>query len=142
PIGRYGAVGGGAMGIEPEVVEAVRDQVETGRVDQGMGRGGVAPAGEGRIETPYLQLVMQRLWEEERAAGSSTLRLATLARLGGAERIVAEHLERALGTLTPDERDEAARVFDHLVTPSRTKIADGLDHLAADAAAAAASGRV
>src|ERR687883_515761 len=92
-------------------------------------------AAGGRIETPYLQLVMQRLWEEERADGSRTLRLATLERLGGAERIVAEHLERALGTLGPDERDEAARVFNHLVTPSGTKIAHGPDDLAKYAAA-------
>ena len=31
------------------------------------------------IEAPYLQLVMQRLWEVERASGSTTLRAATLA---------------------------------------------------------------
>ena len=134
PLERYGELGGEVVSAEPELVEAVLDQVETGRVDQGMGRGGVAPA-EGRIETPYLQLVMQRLWEEERAEGSSTLRLAMLERLGGAERIVAEHLERALGTLSSDERDEAARVFNHLVTPSGTKIAHGLDDLAKYAAA-------
>jgi len=83
---------------------------------------------QGSIET-------LRLWEEERAEGSSKLRLATLERLGGAERVVAEHLERALGTLTSDERDEAARVFNHLVTPSGTKIAHGLDDLAKYAAA-------
>jgi WD40 repeat protein len=133
PLERYGELGGEAVSAEPALVEAVLDQVETGRVDQGMGRGGVTASG--RIETPYLQLVMQRLWEEERAEGSSTLRLATLERLGGAERIVAEHLERALGTLSSDERDEAARVFNHLVTPSGTKIAHGLDDLAKYAAA-------
>jgi WD40 repeat protein len=135
PLERYGELGGETVSAEPELVETVLDQVETGRVDQGMGRGGVTDAGEGRIETPYLQLVMQRLWEEERAEGSTTLRLSTLERLGGAERIVAEHLERALGTLTSDERDEAARVFNHLVTPSGTKIAHGLDDLAKYAAA-------
>src|ERR671938_334481 len=120
------------MTIEPALVETVLDQVQSGRVDVGgQGRCAVAHDGaDGRIETPYLQLVMQRLWEEERAAGSATLRLATLTRLGGAERIVAEHLERALGALRPAERDEAARVFNHLVTPSGTKIAHGLDDLA------------
>src|SRR5918912_3824472 len=120
------------MTIEPALVETVLDQVQSGRVDVGgQGRGAVAGDGaDGRIETPYLQLVMQRLWEEERAAGSSVLRLATLAGLGGAERIVAEHLERAMGTLGPAERDEASRVFNHLVTPSGMKIAHGLDDLA------------
>ena len=132
PLERYGELGGEAVSVEPALVEAVLDQVQSGRVDHGVhGRGAVAGTGDaGRIETPYLQLVMQRLWEEERAAGSTTLRLATLTRLGGAERIVAEHLERAMATLAPSERDEASRVFNHLVTPSGMKIAHGLGDLA------------
>ena len=42
----------------------------------------------GRIETPYLQLVMQRLWEVERGDGLGVLRLSTLEELGGPARIV------------------------------------------------------
>ena len=37
-----------------------------------------------RVETPYLQLVMTRLWEEEQRAGSRVMRVETLDRLGGA----------------------------------------------------------
>jgi WD40 repeat protein len=51
------------------------------------------------------------------------LRVATLRELGGAESIVRAHLERALGALPPAEQDIAAMMFDHLVTPSGTKIA-------------------
>ena len=58
------------------------------------------------------------------------LRAATLAELGGAERIVEEHLERALEGLDEDERDLVARLFNHLVTPSGTKIAHAVDDLA------------
>src|SRR5207248_249455 len=81
-----------------------------------------------QIETPYLQLVMTRLWGEEVAAappsdGPRTLRLQTLDRLGGAERIVRTHLDAAMSALPPPERDIAARVFHYLVTPSGTKIA-------------------
>ena len=36
------------------------------------------PLTEQRFETPYLQLVMQRLWEEERRAGQHTMRRSTL----------------------------------------------------------------
>ena len=66
---------------------------------------------------------MQRLWDVERGAGSTTLRAETLDALGGAGQIVADHLERAIEALTPEQREIAARLFDHLVTPSGTKIA-------------------
>jgi hypothetical protein len=58
------------------------------------------------------------------------LRVATLDRLGGAQQIVEEHLEGAMGELTADEKDVAARLFNHLVTPSGTKIAHGVSDLA------------
>ena len=66
---------------------------------------------------------MQRLWDVERGSGSSTLRAETLDALGGAGQIVADHLERAIDALTPEQREIAARLFDHLVTPSGMKIA-------------------
>ena len=116
---------GEAVEIEPALIDAVLEQVVAGKVDVGgAGRGAVAGEdGEARIETPYLQLVLRRLWDEERAAGSQRLRLDTLTGLGGAEQIVRDHVELALGGLTAEEKDLAARLFDHLVTPSGTKIA-------------------
>jgi WD40 repeat protein len=132
--------------IAPALVESVLDQVGIGQVVLGeSGRGTVNGAagsagGDARIETPFLQLVMTRLWEEERLPEEwadaphqwvRTLRLDTLNRLGGAERIVRTHLDGIMATLPPEEQDIAARVFDHLVTASGTKIA----HTAADLAA-------
>ena len=76
-----------------------------------------------RVEPPYLQLVLERLWNAERERGSRTLRAATLAELGGAGAIVREHLDRALSVLDDRQRDAAALMFDHLVTPSGTKVA-------------------
>ena len=73
---------------------------------------------------------MQRLWDVERGAGSSTLRAETLDALGGAGQIVADHLERAIEALTTAQREIAARLFDHLVTPSGTKIAHEASDLA------------
>jgi WD40 repeat protein len=138
PLECYAALGQpeAAVEIEDELVESVLDEVAAGRIDPGVsGRGGREHAGEaGRIETPYLQLVLQRIWEVERERGSKVLRLQTFRELGGAQRIVEDHLDRALLALTPSEKDAAANVFGHLVTPSGTKIAHGVADLASYAA--------
>jgi hypothetical protein len=87
-------------------------------------------ADESRIEAPYLQLVLTRLWEEESTAGSRILRLETLTRLGGAERIVPQHLDATMAKLSRTDTDIAARIFHFLVTPSGTKIAHRVSDLA------------
>ena len=120
--------------IEPELVEAVLDDVQTGNVVLGQsGRGAVehGEARDARIETPFLQLVLERLWTEELAAGSRVLRFETLERLGGAERIVRTHLDAAMNELTEEDKELAAGAFRQLVTPSGAKIA----HLGSDLAA-------
>ena len=118
------------VGIEKELVEEVLEQVKTGQVVIGEGGRGVVKtdAAEPRIETPYLQLVMKRLWEEEMRLGSRVLRLETLSRLGdpehsGAENIVRAHLDAAMDALSDEDKDVAANVFHYLVTPDVCKIA-------------------
>ncbi len=87
-----------------------------------------APASD-EIEAPFLQLVMERLWQCERKQGSRVLRKETLDdTLGGAGRIVSDHLTDALAALTDDELVTAKCLFAQLVTPSGAKIA----HTAAD----------
>jgi WD40 repeat protein len=137
PLERWSELEGDPVTIEDELVGNVLDGVGTGRIELGPGGQGAA-GGNGRspgIEAPYLQLVMQRLWDVERSHGSPTLRAATLAGLGGAGQVVADHLERAIGALTPEQRDVAALLFDHLVTPSGTKIAHEASDLAQFASA-------
>jgi hypothetical protein len=115
--------------IEPPLVEAVLDQIRTGRVLLGGIGGGAVDHRDGsisqdnadRIETPYLQLVMTRLWTEEvaRAAArngsdhgrSLVLRPDTLDDLGGAERIVRTHLDDTISALSPNDREIAARAL-------------------------------
>jgi WD40 repeat protein len=76
------------------------------------------------VETAYLQLVMERLWEVTIDAGERELSIATLqTRLGGPRRIVRDHLERSLADLTEDEQATAAHAFRFMVTASKTKIA-------------------
>jgi WD40 repeat protein len=121
------------VSIEPELVDGVLDEVTAGRVRTSqIGVGSVAAATpERRIEAPYLQLVMERLWNAERERGSSTLRLETLEELGGAQEIVRGYLHGELLRLPPDQRETAAAIFGHLVTPSGTKIAHSPEDLAA-----------
>jgi hypothetical protein len=113
--------------IEPELTEAVLEQVQAGRVDAFPKQvpSTVRPdeAETGEIEAPYLQLVMTRVWEEELARGSGRLRLATLEKLGGATEIVRTHLDTTLQAMDEHHREMAARIFRFLVTPSGAKIA-------------------
>ena len=123
--------------IEEQLTDAILDEVTAGRVSLSVSGRGVASDGaaeEGRIEAPYLQLVLERLWAVERARGSRILRLATLRELGGAAHIVEDHLERAMAELSPREKEAAAAMYHFLVTPSGTKIAHGVSDLAGYAA--------
>ena len=121
-----GSNGAKKIEIEKELVAEVLKQVKTGKVQIGEEAGVGGPKRsdvDARIETPFLQMVMTRLWNEEMRKGSNVLRVDTLRELGNAERIIRTHLDDAMSTLTPDEQKIAADVFYHLVTPSRSKIA-------------------
>lgn len=117
--------------IEDELVSAVLDQVRTGKV--GFEQGGPPDAAQAKgstdedrpapVATPYLQLVMATVWEREISHDPRVLRLATLNALGGAQEIVRTHLDGVLAGLSPEQQELAAKMFDHLVTPSGTKIA-------------------
>ncbi len=93
------------VGIEAGLVAAVLDEVAAAPAGNGSSAGGL-------IEAPYLQLVMERVWEEEQAAGSQLLRLSTLERLGGARAIVSAHLERTLGALDAARRGDCGECAD------------------------------
>lgn len=115
--------------IEDALINRVLDDVQTESVQfEGAGGGtgsavGLTRDSTGRIETPYLQLVMMRLWEREQAEDSRELRFMTLEREGFAPQIVRTHLDRVMEQFTDEERDVAALVFHRLVTPSGAKIA-------------------
>ncbi len=139
PLAHHNKLHPGEPGVEIEeaLVETVLGEVRTGQVllenaAQGLVSGDRGAAGaDESIETPYMQLVMTRLWECERARGSRLLRAATLRELGGSQTIVRTHLTRALGELEPRELATATEVFLHLVTPSGAKIAQSIADLSA-----------
>jgi len=143
PLDRYNQVvpPDQRMSIEPSLTATLLDQVRTGQVrvaaEETAQEGFAADRAESDdrrgIETPFLQLVLTRLWDEERAAGSFCLQRSTLDRLGGAEKIVQSHLDNVMDELSPAQRDIAAAVFRDLVRPSGAKIALTAQDLAAAA---------
>ncbi|HEY1713055.1 MAG TPA: hypothetical protein VGG07_09130 [Solirubrobacteraceae bacterium] len=125
------------MALEPDLADAVLAEVRRGNLELGARRPDLDGGGSwlsvdaDAIETPFLQLVMSRMWEWERAHGSLTLRRATLdGELGGAEAIVRNHVSHALTGLAGEELEAATDFFRALVTPSGAKVA----HTAADLA--------
>jgi WD40 repeat protein len=106
PLGRYSELSGERFTAEEALVEAVLDEAAT----------------EGGVEAPYLQLVLERLWDREREAASHELRLATFREIGGARAVVREHVQGALERLPLAEQEAAARVVRQLVTPSGRKL--------------------
>ena len=140
PLDRYNRVvpPDRRMSIEPGLIVTLLDQVRTGHVrvaPEGTAPDGFAPSspasdGRGDVEAPYLQLVLTRLWDQERATGSSSLRRSTLDELGGAQTIVQSHLDNVMSGLSPAQVDVAAAVFRNLVTTSGAKIALTAEDLA------------
>lgn len=84
---------------------------------------------ETRIQTPYLQLVMTRLWNEA-VNGTHQLSPDMLEDPDRAETIIQSHLDEVMNNLADAEQDAAARVFNYLVTPSGTKITQASSDLA------------
>jgi WD40 repeat protein len=130
PLGRYNALASPAewMDIEPELVHRILDQTRAGRLRVGARSNGEtanpgAAHGEFRIEAPFLQLVLTRMWWEERHRQSSLLHAQTLSQLGGAEKIVSDHLDLVLDGLAPADKALVAAAFRYLVTASGTKYA-------------------
>ena len=127
PIEKYNELylaGSEPYQIEAGLVDEVLRELKTGQLGPSQaGLGVVAQELAQTIETPYLQLVMTRLWNEEQKNKSRLLRMSTLRALGGAQKIVDTHLDSVMKQLPWRQRVLASRVFQHLVTPSGTKIA-------------------
>jgi WD40 repeat protein len=121
------------MSIEQALVDAVLEEVRPEQIaweqtggDQARDR----PRSD-RIDTSFLQLVVERLWRAETGAGSRTMQESTLRELGGAKGIVREHVEEGMpGADQAAERAIATAIFQFLVTSSGSKVA----HTAADLA--------
>lgn len=132
PLEQYAQDFGVQYTIEPELVKQILDQVSRGKLALSKHGAGVAALGaeQNRIEAPYLQLVMTRLWDKVQAEHATVLRLATLRELGGAPTIVSNYLNDTMAELPEADQAVAACFFDRLVTLGGAKIALTLDNIA------------
>ncbi len=101
--------------VEDELVEAVLDGVATE---------------QGRVDTLLLQLAMTRLWDARGPRGPYVLRRETLEALGGVDGLVDDYVGGKLEALDPERQEQAAEILEHLVTPSRLRIAQRTSDLA------------
>jgi CHASE2 domain-containing sensor protein len=127
PIERWNSDAPEPVELEDGLVDEVLRQLTAGEVALAPA---AAPSDDARIEPAHLQLVMARLWTAETAAHSTTLRLATLDRLGGAATVVRTHVRTAMSSLSARDQRLAAQVMRYLVTPSGAKVR----HVASDLA--------
>jgi hypothetical protein len=96
-------------------------------LDEPAGIGHVrSQAPEDRIDTSLLQLVLMRLWSDER---DSVMRLRTLEEAGGTRAIVRGYVDGVMQGLSEEAQEAAARMFRFLVTPTGVKIAHTADDL-------------
>ena len=132
PLEQFAEEYGGPITIDDRLVELLLDECAIGRLGFGsraeqpdpeaMGGAMVGPEHLQRIELPFLQLILQRLWEAESNKASTCLRLSTLDGLGGVGHLVRSHLDQVLEPFSPSEKRVLVTVFDRLVTPSGSKV--------------------
>lgn len=118
--------------IKDELVDTVLDEILVRDRTAGPRDSAAAANGhDARVSTPLLQLVMEQIWDTERAEGSHELGPSALHKLRGVRMIADTLLTNALDSLPGGERQIAVDMFDHLVTPSGGKIAESVPDLAA-----------
>lgn len=110
--------------VERALVKKVLEDLEPSKIPLSEGQARLGDeSGQNRVETPYLQLVMTRIWKEELKSDSKVLRLTTLTdKLGGALKIVQTYLDEVMNQLSDDERELAAKFVHFTVTRFGTKI--------------------
>jgi len=110
------------IAIEDRLVTTLIRQLK--EADTTMSKGRVTRADEGRVELPYLQLALTKLWTAEHGALATAMRESTLVgQLGGVGRIVRDHVHSVMGHLDAQEQVLCAKMFDRLVTAIGGKIA-------------------
>jgi hypothetical protein len=143
PLEKYNEINGDSFTIEKELVEKLLDDLQVDKVKfdtQGQAavnlvdtmKGEAHTAGNGyRVETPYLQLVMERLWKDSNTQDEKHLKLETLEqKLGGVQKIVETHLDEVMNQFNDQDKELASEFIHFTVTRSGAKIPWDVNDLA------------
>lgn len=142
PLDKYNEKMGTAFTIEDEVVNKILDEVQVGKIKLGIqGQAKVKQIDlsdesttvniSKPIETPYLQLVMLRLWEDEKTQTEKCLTLDTLEnKLNGVEDVVKTHLDKVMNSFNIVDKKLISEFIHFTVTRSGAKIASTATGLA------------
>jgi len=132
---KYVKAGEERFEAEPTLIERILSEVQYGVVEVGgdVGRGMKSKSAENsHIEAPFLQLVLTRIWNQERANDSRKLHVKTLQEIGGSAKILTTYVQEIMDELGSDKQLAiAAKIFRYLVTPSGSKIAQSTEDLIA-----------
>lgn len=141
PIEKYNGERHTSFQIEEGLIDQILDDVRVGKVKlESQGQANVeaaeavnADSNADQIETPYLQLVLQRLWKDENTQTTHQLTLDTLVnkdKLGGVQRIVETHLEDIMKQFGPSDQQLISEFIHFTVTRSGAKIPSDAEGLA------------
>ena len=114
--------------IEDDLVNEILSKIQTKASAPGEGAAITnAPSqiAEPGIETAFLQLVMKKLWSEERSRDCYRFKLSTLQSddVGGVANILQSYVDEIMekDLKSDSQKDVAAAIFRYLVTPSGSK---------------------
>ena len=141
PIEKYNGERHTGFQIEEGLIDQILDDVRVGKVKlESQGQANVEAAeavnadnNADQIETPYLQLVLQRLWKDDNTQTTRQLTLDTLVnkdKLGGVQKIVETHLEDIMKQFEPTEQQLISEFIHFTVTRSGAKIPSDAEGLA------------
>lgn len=85
--------------------------------------GGVLDISPSRIEPSQIQIICTQLWEQEQAAGSNCLRLATYQTMGETNGLLKRYFDAKMTPFDARQKGLASRAFDFLVSSQGTKMA-------------------
>ena len=106
--------------LEPQVAAAVLDELQR-----------TQPSGTQGIQSPYLQLVMRRWWSYARDHNLEELtRDSLVSGLGGPGRIIERHFDEAIEGLPPKARQDSARIFGPMITPTGRSMTQTVSEIA------------
>lgn len=137
PVEKYDELANESFTIEDSLVERLLEDLQVDQIKfetEGQANvdqlqlpqtGSTVSDRDYRVETPYLQLVMVRLWEHDDTQATKCLAYDTLTnakKLGGVEEVVRTYLDKVLDGFSSSDKELLTQFIHFTVTKTGTKI--------------------